>query len=247
MDRLLRDGRKFSPSETADILSSVASALDHAHSRRVIHRDVKPSNLFITDNGVVKVTDFGIAKMPLVSLTGEGRIVGSPSYMSPEAVRGEKVDARSDVFSMGVVLYILLTSKKPFGGGEVPQIIYRIVHEEAPPPSTINTTLDKVLDEPVLRALAKDPAKRYKSAGKLMEAFRDSVSRIGEQLPYIDIGEDSSSTGEMRRPLANMDRYREESSDEGPSKIDRVFHDITSEIRSEREKGISKKKRKKRR
>lgn len=248
LDKVLRSGRRFSPAEAADILSPVAEALDHAHSKQVIHRDVKPSNLFLTEDGTVKVTDFGIAKLPLTSLTGEGRIVGSPSYMSPEQVRGEPVDSRSDVFSLGVVLYIVLTGKKPFGGGEVPDIVYRIVHEDPPPPSQIDMKLPESVDLPVIKALAKDPRMRYPSAGAMMKAFRESLKGVGASARNARSAEESSSgsgTGEVRKPTTLIDRFRDEGSKDGYSKIEAVFQEITSEVRSGRLQGFGKKKKRK--
>jgi len=247
LDKALRSGKRFSPPDAADVLSPVADALDHAHSKQVIHRDVKPSNLFITEDGTVKVTDFGIAKLPLTSLTGEGRIVGSPSYMSPEQVRGEPVDARSDVFSLGVVLYIVLTGKKPFGGGEVPDIVYRIIHEDPPPPSRVVVSLPESVDLPVVKALAKDPRMRYSSAGAMMRAFREAIKGVAASPKSARAGEDSSGsgTGEARRPSTLIDRFRDEGSKDGFSKIDAVFQEITSEVRSGRLQGFGKKKKRK--
>lgn len=249
LDKALRSGKKFTVSDIANLLSQVADALDHAHARQVIHRDIKPSNLFQTEDGMVKVTDFGIAKLPLTSLTGEGRMVGSPSYMSPEQVRGDKVDGRTDVFSLGVVMYILLTGKKPFGGGEVPEIVYRIIHEDPPPPSKICPTLPESVDLPVIKALAKDPAMRYATAGAFLEAFRGAVTNSGTSkcaARYSDSSSSSSGTGEIRYPRVSMENYRDEDSREGFSKIEKVFHDITYEIRNIRLDGQGKKKPKKR-
>jgi len=248
LDKIIRSGRRFSPSDAAEILSPIAEALDHAHSKQVIHRDIKPSNLFITEDGTVKVTDFGIAKLPLTSLTGEGRIVGSPSYMSPEQVRGEPVDARSDVFSLGVVLYIVLTGKKPFGGGEVPDIVYRIVHEDPPPPSQIDMKLPESLDLPVIKALAKDPRMRYPSAGAMMRAVRESLQGAAASPRTRRTGGEMSaedSTGEVRRPATLINRFRDEDSRDGFSKIEAVFQEITSEVRSGRLQGFRKKKKRK--
>jgi len=243
LDRAIKESRIFSLEESADIIAEVASALDHAHSKEVIHRDIKPSNLFLLEDGGIKITDFGIAKLPLGTLTGEGRIVGSPSYMSPEQVRGERVGPRSDVFSLGVVLYIILTGKKPYGGGEVPEIVYRIVHEEPPPPSAFKPELSPEVDKVVAKALAKDPVKRFQSAGELAKAYRKAIRRAGNEEIKKDEGTDSS-TGELKRHSFDMERYREKNAT-GCSNIERVFQEITSEYRSLKLDG-KKKKRKKR-
>lgn len=235
LDRAIKQGKKFSMEDAVRIIGSVASALDHAHANEVIHRDIKPSNLFLLEDDTVKITDFGIAKMPLGTLTGEGRIVGSPSYMSPEQIRGNKVDARSDVFSLGVVLYILLTAKKPFGGGEVPDIIYRIVHEDPPPPSKLRPEISREVDSVIIKSLSKDPSKRFQRAGEFASALRKAS---GSQKPETKFGyadekaaEDSSSTHEQRRLEFDMDRYREKMNP-ARTNIDRVFQEITSDIRS---------------
>jgi len=246
LDRAIKGDVNFQFEQTAEILGSIASALDHAHAHEVIHRDIKPSNLFLLEDGTIKVTDFGIAKLPLGTLTAEGRIVGSPSYMSPEQVRGAGVSAGSDVFSLGVVLYIVLTGKKPFGGGEVPDIIYRIVHEEPPPPSKINPAVPKNIDDVVSKALEKDPGKRFKSAGEFALAFENAVAKPRPKKDEATGGDEASdsATSEERRMPFDMDRYREKESRDS-SNIDRVFQEITTEIRSFRLNG-NKKKRKKR-
>ncbi len=245
VDRHIKEGGKITPEWTAEAIAATADALDHAHSKEVIHRDIKPSNLFLMDNNLLKVTDFGIAKLPLGTITAEGRIVGSPSYMSPEQVRGKPVDGRSDIFSLAIVTYILLSGKKPFGAGEVPDIVYRIVHEDPPPVTRLRPDLPAEINPVMEKALAKESSKRYASAGEFARAVKKALASATRG-DASQAGEESSgdSTSEGRRMPFDMNRHREKSGD-GISQIDKVFHEITSEVRSFTLKG-HKKKRKKR-
>ena len=127
-DRLERQ-RWFTLKEILELFAQICSGLDYAHSRGVIHRDIKPANIMISTNGVVKLTDFGIAKLAGGGTTTRGLIVGTPSYMSPEQAVGKPLDGRSDIFSLGSILYELLTGEKAFPGQNVTTVMYKIVHE----------------------------------------------------------------------------------------------------------------------
>ena len=131
---LLADKKKFSWDEVADLIAQVGEALDYAHRKGIIHRDIKPANIIMTTDGKVKITDFGIAKVASSNLTTTGQFLGTPNYMSPEQVTGAPVDGRSDIFSLGVVLYELLANRKPFQGDNLTAISYKIVHENFTPP-----------------------------------------------------------------------------------------------------------------
>src|SRR5208337_1155840 len=135
----LVEGRKVLPIETIiPICEQVCGALDHAHEHGIVHRDIKPANIMILDNGVVKVTDFGIAKMVSMGMTQAGLVLGTPNYMSPEQVKGRQVDGRSDIFSFGVVLYDLVTGEKPFPGQNITTVIYKIINENPVPPRELD-------------------------------------------------------------------------------------------------------------
>ena len=187
-------------SESLDIALQVADALSLAHSRGIIHRDIKPQNIMITPRGQAKVLDFGLVKLipsevsdgnALDSyqesrLSETGMIVGTAGYMSPEQVKGNAVDARSDIFSLGVVLYECVTGKPAFGGNTPVEICAQVIQADPPPPSQVNPSVPRNLDRVILKALAKDPDLRYESAGQLIEDL--SAVRDGE--------------GMLTRPLA---------------------------------------------
>jgi serine/threonine-protein kinase len=151
------------------IMGQVCSALEYAHQRSVVHRDIKPANIVLTHDDTVKVTDFGTAKILAMSTTQSGSIVGTPSYMAPEQVRGKPVDGRSDIFSLGVVLYELVTGEKPFPGENVTTVIYKIVNEEPIPPREIDSSVHPGLSDVILKSLAKDPERRYQSCREMMQ------------------------------------------------------------------------------
>ncbi|MEW5982515.1 MAG: serine/threonine-protein kinase [Acidobacteriota bacterium] len=161
--------------QAIDVFGQVCAALDYAGSRGIVHRDVKPANILITVDGKVKITDFGIARMNLSGLTQTGTILGSPSYMSPEQVRGLPLDSRSDLFSAAVVLFQMLTGERPFAGNDVATTMYRIVNEPPPALETFNQTINPAVTAVLHRALAKDPADRYQSGADLIAALRQAI------------------------------------------------------------------------
>lgn len=152
--------------ERIRVLAEVAGALSHAHARGVIHRDVKPANILLTPSGVAKVSDFGIGKLLAggVDLTATGEMVGSPAYMSPEQMRGERADARSDLFSFGIVLYQVLAGRKPFPAENLTALVRQIQHEEPDDPRTLNPEVPDAAVAILSRLLAKPPEHRYPSA-----------------------------------------------------------------------------------
>jgi len=147
LDVLLSQKTLPSFRQVEEIISAIAHALDHAHEMGIIHRDIKPGNILMPEDGGVKVTDFGIARIEDSRITREGAMLGSPSYMSPEQVLGKEIDRRSDVFSLGVILYIMLTGEKPFPGDSLATLSYKIVQEDPKPPSRIRSDLDPAIDE----------------------------------------------------------------------------------------------------
>ncbi len=172
LQALLAARRRLPLDETQRLLAQVAAALDHAHANGVVHRDVKPANVMVEPSGHVKVMDFGIAKAEAgTNLTATGLIMGTPNYMSPEQARGAKVDARSDLFSLGCVLYECLTGVRPFEAESVTGILVRILTEEPPPVDFDATGLPRAVGDVLRSAMAKDPAARFASGAELVAAL----------------------------------------------------------------------------
>ena len=170
----------FSLPQRAEVVRQVALALEHAHERGVLHRDIKPGNILITRDGRVKVADFGIGKLLTAGgdLTRTGQMIGSPAYMSPEQIRGEKLDGKSDFFSLGVVFYELLTGSRPFPGDTITTLVYQILHTEPRDPLQLRSDLPPATRDVFTRLLAKSPDKRPAGA----KEFLREVGLIEEKL-----------------------------------------------------------------
>ena len=171
------------PARAAELASAVAAALAAAHAQGIVHRDVKPANVLIAaDTGTVKVADFGIARAANVrqGLTMPGTVLGTASYLSPEQAQGAEVDHRSDIYSLGMVLWEMLTGKAPFTGDSPVAIAYQQLSETAPPPSTHNPRISPALDAVVMKAMSKDPAARQASADELRAELLDIDRAAGD-------------------------------------------------------------------
>ena len=186
----LADTSGFPVRERVRIVAEVAEALAHAHERGVLHRDIKPANILLTPALSAKVTDFGIGKLLTgdTELTSTGQMVGSPAYMSPEQIKGDKLDARTDIFSLGVVLYQALTLRKPFPADTLTTLVYQILHEEPADPAVVAGDLPEGLAAIVRKCLAKDRANRYVDAGELADELRQALgySTLGSTAGYSD-------------------------------------------------------------
>jgi len=173
----LDSGERYSLEKSLHIIDDLLSALDYAHRHGIVHRDIKPANLLLAASGRVKLTDFGVARMQDGEATRtQGAMIGTLKYMSPEQVQGQKVDTRADLFSVGVLLYQLLTDRRPFDGDNEFAIIHQIVGHTPPPPSSIDARLPAAIDGVVARALAKQPQDRFATAAEFASALRAAVS-----------------------------------------------------------------------
>jgi serine/threonine protein kinase len=174
LKEVLAQGRPLSFEQAADIIAQVADGLDFAHSKGIVHRDVKPANIILLEGNRAKITDFGIAKITsgVANLTTTGQFLGTPNYMAPEQIKGTPVDGRSDIFSLGICLYECLTHRKPFGGDSLTSISYKIVHEAFPPLSEVNPTIPEGFSDVVSHCLEKDPSKRYQRGKDMASALR---------------------------------------------------------------------------
>ena len=170
----IRDG-DIPLAEGAEIIAQIASGLDAAHASGIIHRDIKPSNILLTGDGAAKLADFGITHVASSSLTQDMRELGTPAYMSPEQVNGKPLDARADLFSLGVVSYEILTGQKPFCGTDAVSTAYAIVHGQPVAASVARPALPKALDGVLARMLAKDPTERFGSGREFVEALRRCI------------------------------------------------------------------------
>jgi urea transport system substrate-binding protein len=199
-DQLERAG-SYSISEATRLIIEAARGLAAAHQQGLIHRDVKPANLLLTDDGTAKVADFGLAKQTetqSLMLTQEGFLVGSPYYMSPEQCQGKPVDSRSDIYSLGATYYSLLTGKCPFqDSGSVVQIIFAHCNDDPPDPREVQRSVPAVCSAIIQRAMAKDPEQRYQSMDQMrsdLETVLAALSGVGIQLP--------SQTSAVRQPVS---------------------------------------------
>src|SRR6185437_3167837 len=158
--------------QTIDIIRQVCAGLDFAHAKGIIHRDVKPGNIMLASNGLAKITDFGIARAG-EAMTITGQVVGTPNYMSPEQVLGKQLDGRSDLFSVGVILYEMVTGERPFEGQSITTIMYKIVHETPIPPRKLDSTIHPGLSAVIEKALSKSADDRFPNGEALVRALQD--------------------------------------------------------------------------
>ncbi len=182
LDKAIKKKEPLTLRRKLQILIDVCDGLGYAHSTGIIHRDIKPSNIRILEDGTVKIMDFGIAKSMVSqsTLTQTGITLGTASYLAPEQIRGEDLDPRTDIFSLGVLAYEMLTGQKPFGGDHISTVLYKIMNEAPPPPSSLDPALPRGLDAMILKALEKDRTKRFASCAEMRAECQALLQTVPE-------------------------------------------------------------------
>jgi len=198
---IMRDEGDLPVEQVLDIVAQVASGLAYAHEHGIVHRDIKPSNIMVIRDGHVKITDFGIARMASSAVrTQTGMVLGSPKYMSPEQVLGKEIDQRSDIFSLGVMLYEMLTHEAPFFGENVNAIMYQTLNAVPKPPSVLNTGVPEMLNFIVAKALAKERDDRYQNAND----FAADLRACREVIPRTKQSSDTASVKAKKKTLGGI-------------------------------------------
>jgi serine/threonine protein kinase len=172
LQSMLDSGEKFPLPRLLRIMEQVCSALQFAHDHGVVHRDIKPGNIMLSSDDFVKITDFGTAKILEYGAAQQNSAMGTPGYMSPEQIKGKAVDGRTDIFSLGVMLYEMTTGQKPFPGQDIAAILYRILNEEPMPPHQVNPSIPLGVSSTILKALSKRPLQRYLNCRELLEDLK---------------------------------------------------------------------------
>ncbi|MFQ5471002.1 MAG: protein kinase [Gammaproteobacteria bacterium] len=191
LQQQLNRGKKFTIENTIAIIGQLLDALEYSHTHHVIHRDIKPGNIMILPDGKMKVTDFGVAKVDSTHLTQTGHVVGSPDYMSPEQFQGKSADNRSDLYSVGVIFYQLLTGKKPFEGPDLGAVLHNVLNQTPEKPSTIGEDIPPLLDAIVMTAISKSAKDRYQTA----DEFKNALSALSRE---------TANEGQAAEPTINI-------------------------------------------
>lgn len=199
LESITSDRRAPSPATLLALLKQIAAALDFAHSKGIVHRDVKPANIMIQGERIAKVTDFGIARINAQAsvsrgATVAGTLLGTPNYMSPEQIQGDPVDGRADQFSLAVLTYELLTGEKPFSADSIPALIYKIINQEPPPAERLNASLHPDAGAALGRAMEKDREKRFPNCVEFVEALELGLARQPNWQPLARGASDSAPT-----------------------------------------------------
>ena len=208
--KMLSDPTPIPIEKALDIAAQVADGLDYAHNRQIVHRDIKPANVMVLNDGLIKITDFGIARMRNNEIkTMTGMILGSPKYMSPEQVAGKRADPRSDLFSLGVVLYEMLTGTSPFVADNIHGVMYQTLNFNPPAPKSLNAELPEVINYIVAKALAKNIDDRYARAedfaNDLRQARTDFLTGVTDSALLASISVEPQPFAPTEGPLTRQD------------------------------------------
>lgn len=216
LEQLLSDReKKMSLVDALRVTEELAEALDCAHGQGIVHRDIKPANILITPDGHPKIADFGIARLDNPNLTIPGRVLGTPAYMSPEQLEGMAVDGRSDLFSLGVILYRMVTGYGPFQGSSITTVCFKVANRDPVAASTLNPELPSQLDSIITRAIAKEPKDRYQRGMEFSMDLREARERIASggkpnlgHIPSADLAASTRNGSWEERPSGRVQRWR---------------------------------------
>jgi serine/threonine protein kinase len=244
LERIILERKELSAFVKLDLILQTCRALHYAHKHGIVHRDIKPANIMVRDDMMVKIVDFGIARIGEASMTKTGLVLGTPMYMSPEQIRGKQVDARADIFSVGVILYELLTYTAPFAGDSVPAVIYRVMNETPPPVSKLVQNCPPALDAIVARAIAKERGDRYQTAEDLafdLERQSDFLKHHMLEV-YVDEGQRLMGEGKLTFARESLQKALQIDShhDMARSMLSRVQEELETRQRQEKiDQGMS--------
>jgi serine/threonine protein kinase len=190
------------------LMQQACGALDYAHRHNIVHRDIKPANLMLTPDDTLKITDFGTAKILQFNATQTAHAIGTPSYMSPEQIKGKPVDGRADIFALGVILYELVTGEKPFPGENITTVIFKIINEDPISPRKLDPSIHPGLSTVILRALAKEPSARFQHCAEMLAALKNYKNHIGGLASMSDGHASRTIGGDATLALSPEERSR---------------------------------------
>ena len=233
---IMNDGALLPVDQVLSIVAQVAQGLAYAHEHEIVHRDVKPSNIMVIRDGHVKITDFGIARMASSSVrTQTGMVLGSPKYMSPEQVMGKSIDQRSDIFSLGVMLYEMLTGKAPFDGENVNAIMYQTLNAVVAPPNTVNPAIPEMVNFILAKALAKKAEDRYQNAKDFAVDLRTCRDSLPRSIQQVDLSR-PAAVSEKKFPdtieiTARLDGEKDDVKSESNIRLSKAFDSSVATMR----------------
>jgi serine/threonine protein kinase len=238
LEKIIKAHQDIPVTKKLDVLIQVCKGLHYAHQHGIVHRDVKPANIMVLEDGTAKIVDFGVARISSASMTSAGSVMGTPMYMSPEQVMGQTVDARSDIFSLGTVLYEVLTYENPFRGADITVILNKILNEVPAPLATYLPNCPPELEQIAARALAKNREERYQAAEDLAFALQDIASYLKRHMVevYIQQGQRGLDEGNLTVAKESLQRVLEIDSSHNLAKslLSKVQEQIHSRQRSQR-------------
>ena len=233
---IMNEGALLPIDQVLNIVAQVAQGLAYAHEHEIVHRDVKPSNIMVIRDGHVKITDFGIARMASSSVrTQTGMVLGSPKYMSPEQVMGKTIDQRSDIFSLGVMLYEMLTGQAPFDGENVNAIMYQTLNAVPTPPNILNPAVPEMVNFIVAKALAKGMEDRYQNAKDFAVDLRTCRDTLPRSIRQVDLSKPSVSSNkklpDTTEITARIDGDKERVKSESNARLSKAFDSSVATMR----------------